>query len=178
MSRTLLAQLRDVRFADGSVAHVDLLRSDELAPDSKVFAAMVLLQDADGRYAVAYSPRRREWGMPGGWRESGESVVECVLREVLEETGLELAEESLSVWGEERFTPVSSTGRWPSAGGSMQLYRARIPSAAPDLTASEDDAVDPQWISLEEFRRLSGERFWWPLIEGVPTSASPAPPPG
>ena len=33
-----------------------------------------------------------EWGLPGGWREPGESVVECVLREVREETGLELAE--------------------------------------------------------------------------------------
>jgi 8-oxo-dGTP pyrophosphatase MutT (NUDIX family) len=176
--RTLLERLRDVQFADGSVAHVDLIRTDEPVPESRVFAAMVVLQDADGRYAVAYSPRRREWGLPGGWREAGETVVECVLREVREETGVELAEDSLTTWGEERFTPVSSTGRWPSDGGSMQLYRAQISSAAPDLRATEDDAVDPQWMSLEEFHSLSGERFWWPLIEDAPPSGSPAPPPG
>ena len=176
--RAVLARLRDVQFADGSVAHVDLVRSDQPAPEARVFAAMVVLQDADGRYAVAYSPRRREWGLPGGWREPGESVIECVLREVHEETGLELAEASLSVWGEERFTPVSSTGRWPTDGGSMQLYRAQISSAAPDLRATEDDAVDPQWMTLEEFHSRSGERFWWPLIEDAPPSGSPAPLPG
>jgi 8-oxo-dGTP pyrophosphatase MutT (NUDIX family) len=178
MSSRVLARLRAVEFADGSVAHVDLVRSDEPAPESQVFAAMVVLQDTDGRYAVAYSPRRREWGLPGGWREPGESVIECVLREVREETGLELAEASLSVWGEERFTPVSATGRWPSAGGAMQLYRAQIPSAAPDLVATEDDAVDPQWMSLDEFRGRSGERFWWPLIGDAPTAGSPARPRG
>ena len=176
--RAVLARLRDVRFADGSVAHVDLVRADEPAPESQVFAAMVVLQDADGRYAVAYSPRRREWGLPGGWREPGESVIECVLREVREETGLELAEDSLSVWGEECFSPVSATGRWPSMGGSMQLYRARVPHAVPELVATEDDALDPQWMSLTDFERLSGNRFWWPLIEGVPPSGPPARPPG
>ena len=178
MSSTVLARLREVRFADGSVANVDLVRSDEPVPESEVFAAMVVLQDADGRYAVAYSPRRREWGPPGGWREPGESVVECVLREVREETGLELAGASLTVCGEERFTPVSLTGRWPSEGGSMQLFRAQITSATPDLVATEDDAVDPQWMTVEEFRSRSGERFWWPLIEDAPPSGSPAQPPG
>ena len=49
MSSRVLARLKDVQFADGSVAHVDLVRSDEPAPESQVFAAMVVLQDADGR---------------------------------------------------------------------------------------------------------------------------------
>lgn len=177
MSRTVLARLRDVPFADGSVAHVELVRSDELAPGSEVFAAMVVLQDADDRYAVAYSPRRREWGLPGGWREPGETVLECVLREVREETGLVLSGADLAPWGQERFEP-QTPGRWPATGGAMQLYRARIDAAAPVLTATEDDAVDPQWMSLADFRRRSGERFWWPLIEDVPPSGSPARTPG
>ena len=177
MSRTVLAQLRDVAFADGSVAHVELVRSDELAPESQVFAAMVVLQDAEDRYAVVFSPRRGEWGPPGGAREQGETVLECVLREVREETGLILADEDLTPWGQERFEP-QTPGRWPVAGGAMQLYRARIRSVTPELTATEDDAVDPQWVSVEEFRNRSGGRFWWPLIEDVPPSGSPARPPG
>ncbi len=178
MSRRVLAQLRAVQFADGSVAHVDLVRSDEPAPQSTVFAAMVVLQDAAGSYAVSFSPRRCEWGPPGGWREEGESVVECVLREVREETGLVLDETLLSIWGEERFEPVSSSGRWPAGGGSMQLFRARLPSAAPPLAASEDDSVDPQWLAADEFRRRSGRRFWWPLIEEGPRSGGSARPRG
>lgn len=167
MSSTVLARLRDVRFADGSSAHVDLVRSDEPAPESQVFAAMVVLQDADDRYAVVFSPRRGEWGPPGGGREPGETVVECVLREVLEETGLVLSVDDLAPWGHERFEP-QSPGRWPAEGGALQLYRARIASAAPDLAATEDDAVDPQWMDVDEFRSRSGERFWWPLIEVAP----------
>ena len=164
MTSVVLARLTDVRFADGSVADVDLVRSDEPAQEVSVFAAMVVLQDADGRYAMVFSPRREEWGPPGGGREPGETVVECVLREVREETGLVLSADALAPWGHERFRP-RSPGRWPSEGGSMQLFRARIPTVAPDLVAVEDDAVDPQWVSVEEFRRRSGERFWWPLIE-------------
>jgi hypothetical protein len=100
-----------------------------------------------------------------------------VLREVREETGLELAGEDLVPWGQERFEP-QTPGRWPAGGGAMQLYRARVHSAAPELTATEDDAVDPQWVTVEEFRSRSGDRFWWPLIEDVPLSGSPARPPG
>ena len=165
MSSVVVARLTGVGFADGSVADVDLVRSDEPAPESEVFAAMVVLQDAEGRYAVMFSPLRGEWGPPGGGREPGETVLECVLREVHEETSLELSADDLAPWGQERFRPQTA-GRWPAEGGSLQLYRARISSAAPDLVALEDDAVDPQWMSLEEFRRRSGDRFWWPLIEG------------
>ncbi len=160
----VLARLRDVEFADGSVSHVDLVRSTEPVPEAEVFAAMVVLEEAGDRYAVVFSPRRDEWGPPGGWREEGESVVECVLREVREETGLALAAGDLVVWGHERFDPVSF-GRWPRGGGAMQLFRARLGVEAPSLVAAEADAVDPQWVSLAEFRRRSGHRFWWPLIE-------------
>lgn len=177
MTSTVLARLRDVRFADGSVAHVDLVRSDDPVPESQVFAAMVVLQDADDRYAVMFSPLREEWGPPGGGREPGETVVECVLREVREETGIDLAADDLAPWGHERFDP-QTPGRWPAAGGSLQLYRAQLPLVAPELVALEDDSVDPQWMDVEEFRRRSGERFWWPLIEETHSSGSRARSPG
>jgi 8-oxo-dGTP pyrophosphatase MutT (NUDIX family) len=177
MSSHVVARVRHVRFADGSVSHVDLVRSDEPAPEAQVFAAMVILTDADGRYAVVFSPRRGEWGPPGGGRELGETVVECVLREVREETGLLLSADALVPCGFEQFDPQTA-GRWPPEGGSIQLFRARIASSAPDLLATEPDAVDPQWVGLEDFRRRAGDRFWWPLIEDGPPSGSPARRPG
>ncbi|QGN59579.1 NUDIX domain-containing protein [Nostocoides sp. HKS02] len=124
---------------------------------------MVVVSDAVGKFIAVYSPRRAEWGSPGGWREPGESVVGCALRELAEETGVQLRPSDLRAVGFERFEPVSS-GRWPERGGSMQLFRATIAQEGTDLHASEPDAVAPAWVSPEQFAALSGSRFWWPLV--------------
>lgn len=168
MSR-LLAAVVGVTFADGSVADVELWESAELVAEAAVFAAMAVVTDSTGRYAVTYSPRRREWGVPGGWREPGESVADCVVREVREETGLRLDPAVLRPCGHEDFTPRSH-GRWPEDGGSMQLFRATVPGVGTELVAAEDDAVDPRWVSAQEFEALSSGQFWWPLVAAAMTS--------
>jgi 8-oxo-dGTP pyrophosphatase MutT (NUDIX family) len=162
-----LAFVPAATFADGSVADVELCLSTEPVPEPEVFAAMVMVGDGMGRYVVVYSPRRQEWGVPGGGREEGESVAACAVREVWEETGLRLAEGDLRAWGFERFRPVSSTGRWPPAGGVLQLFRTTCDATATDLVASEPDAVDPQWVTAEQFEALASRRFWWPLVESA-----------
>lgn len=161
---SVVARLRSVPFADGSIAHVDLVRSDLPAPPDTVFAAMVLLRDAVGRYAVVYSPRRAEWSSPGGRREDGESVAGTALREVREETGIELDSAALRAWGYERFEPVSATGRWPRLGGCLQVFQAEIDTAAPELVMGEDDVTAVRWVTPAEFESLCGDRFWWPLV--------------
>ena len=162
----LIAALRDVRFADGSVADVDLVRDAEPAPAADVFAATVVVASDDGRYAVVYSPRRKEWSVPGGWREVGETVRACAVREVWEESGLRLDEGGLVPVGYERFAPVSLHGRWPDGGGLMQLFRVQVPGGD-ELVAALDDAVDPCWLTAGQFKGRCGERFWWPLVEAV-----------
>jgi 8-oxo-dGTP diphosphatase len=37
---------------------------------------------------LIHRPHRRDWSLPKGKREPGESAVDCALREVQEETGL------------------------------------------------------------------------------------------
>lgn len=164
---SLVARLRYVELADGSVMHVDLHTATTLAEEESVFAALVVLTDLNGDYAVVFSPRRAEWGPPGGGREPGEGVLDCVLREVREETGLLLDPDALVVLGQERFVPVSISGRWPARGGVLQLFGATVDGSSPPLVASEADATDPQWVSYRRFRELAGDRFWWPLIEAT-----------
>jgi 8-oxo-dGTP pyrophosphatase MutT (NUDIX family) len=161
---SLLQRVEGATFADGSVADVELWLADETAPEPEVFAAMVVLRDSAGQWCTVWSPRRQEWSIPGGGREPGESVAECAMREVMEEVGVALVPGQLKPVGYERFSPVSGHGSWPPGGGAMQLYAARLTVAAPALVATEDDAVDPQWISLREFERRAGDRFWWPLV--------------
>jgi 8-oxo-dGTP pyrophosphatase MutT (NUDIX family) len=159
----LLASVPGATFADGSVADVELWESTETVPEATVFAAMAVVADTAGRYVAVYSPRRQEWGVPGGWREPGETVVECVVREVWEETGLRLDPADLQPCGHEDLSPRTA-GVWPAEGGSMQLYRITIPATGPDLVAHETDAVDPRWVTAQEYAQLSADRFWWPLV--------------
>jgi ADP-ribose pyrophosphatase YjhB (NUDIX family) len=160
---TGVARIRGVRFADDSVADVDLVRSGRWAPEQWVFAVMAVLRDGQGRYAAVYSPRREEWSVPGGKRETGETVAECAQREVREETGLEVPLSALEPWGYERFTPRTA-GRWPPGGGVLQVLTATLPTAAGTLVAAEPDAVDPRWVTPAEFEDLAGRQFWWPLV--------------
>jgi 8-oxo-dGTP pyrophosphatase MutT (NUDIX family) len=162
----LVARLPDVGFADGSRAAVDLVLSDAPAPDAEVFAALVFVQDRAGRFAVVYSPRRAEWASPGGWREDGEAVIETVVREVLEETGLELPAAALAPCAYERLRPLTP-GRWPDGGGCLQVYRTRLDADAPDIGGSADDVIDWRWVTMDEFEALCGAAFWWPLVVAV-----------
>jgi 8-oxo-dGTP pyrophosphatase MutT (NUDIX family) len=162
----LLAHVPGTAFADGSVADVELWLGTEEATGDEVFAALVVLGDDAGRLAVVWSPRRREWSVPGGWREEGESPREAAVREVAEETGVRLDATSLLPCGREVFHPRGPGGRWPAGGGVLQLYRADVPSGRA-IASSMDDAVDARWVTVDELAVLAADRFWWPLVAAV-----------
>lgn len=161
-----LASLPEVGFADGSRAAVELVLSDVAAPAEEVFAALVFLRDRSGRFAVVYSPRRQEWASPGGGREEGETPRQTVVREVLEETGLVLDAEALRPCGVERFTPLTP-GRWPQAGGCLQVFQTRVDADAPPMRASADDVTGWRWVSFLELEALCGSAFWWPMAAAL-----------
>jgi 8-oxo-dGTP pyrophosphatase MutT (NUDIX family) len=161
-----VAALPAVAFADGSRAAVELVLAETAAPDADVFAALVFLQDRSGRFAVVYSPRRQEWASPGGGREADESARHTVVREVLEETGLELGARDLVPCGYERFTPLTA-GRWPDRGGVLQVFHTRLGQDAPPLGGDADDVTDRRWVTLTEFEELCGSAFWWPMAAAL-----------
>lgn len=60
---------------------------DAPTPNSIKPAAAVALFDAEGRVLMLRRKDNEKWTMPGGTLEFGESLVDCAIREVLEETG-------------------------------------------------------------------------------------------
>lgn len=165
MSR-LLARVGDATPAPGSRASVELWLSTVAAAEDLVFAAMVLLDDGHGRYAVAFSPRREEWGAPGGWREEGESVADCAVREVLEETGVQVPPADLRPVGYEIFDPPPNRPGAPDGRHCLQVFRARAEGSG-RLASSEPDAIDPAWVTELRLEELCGRQFWWPLVDEV-----------
>ncbi len=161
-----VARVPSMVFPDGTTASVDLIASDRLIDRPGVFAAMVFVQDVDGRFALVHSPRRDSWGSPGGWLEAGEPAAVGAVREVAEETGLVLAERDLTPCAYERFEITGAVlGRWLPGRSYLQVFRAQLAAAGPVLTASEDDVDGWQWVDWVQLEALCGDEFWWPLAE-------------
>ena len=73
-----------------------------MQPEPDVHKATVLrpsvsaiLRDGDGRILLQRRSDNGRWGLPGGSVEIGESVGEAIMREVREETGLDVEVERL-----------------------------------------------------------------------------------
>ena len=106
---------------------------------------------------VGLPPR---WITPGGGIDEGESVIQAAMRELAEETGLEVSPEALGelIWVTE--------GRWDWADGQNyhtfvdHFYLLQIQDFALDIsgwTADEHrDVVEHRWWSLDDLKQ-SGE---------------------
>lgn len=97
------------------------------------------------------------WGIPGGARDSHESVLEAAVREAKEETGID----SDHVQPIQTFSDVH--GNW--------RYDTVIAYATDDLTAHElnDESHEVRWVDIEKVSELtlhpSFENSWPALLE-------------
>lgn len=66
-----------------------IARSRLGGPDTR--GVLVIAVDDADRVLLVKARYRRSWSLPGGWVDPGETFVEAALREVAEETGVELA---------------------------------------------------------------------------------------
>jgi ADP-ribose pyrophosphatase YjhB (NUDIX family) len=89
-------------------------------------------------------PRQGEWSIPGGTQELGETVRETALREIMEETGLAIANLKL-------IDVVDAFGKHPD--GSLRTQWTLVDFRA-DWTAGEPraggDAAEARWVALSE----------------------------
>jgi mutator protein MutT len=95
-------------------------------------------------------PLKGEWSLPGGAVEVGETLADALVREVREETALEVVVGPvLGVLDSIRHDP----------GGRAEYhyiiidYACRIPTGASVVAARGTDAADVRWVPLEELDR-------------------------
>ncbi|HYD32337.1 MAG TPA: NUDIX hydrolase [Azospirillaceae bacterium] len=89
-------------------------------------------------------PRKGQWGLPGGAQEVGETLFDCAVREVLEETGLHVRPYGV-------VTAIDSVTR--DAAGAVRFHYTIVEVAA-ECDGGDpvpgDDADAARWVSLEE----------------------------
>ena len=108
---------------------------------SFMVGAMALIQDERGNILVLEHTYRRQvpWGLPGGWLKHAETPEAGLVREVLEETGLNVAVETLlaaDFWGNDQLD---------------LLYRCRIVSGSYSAT---DETISHRWVGVRELPEL------------------------
>lgn len=106
-----------------------------------VHAAGAIALDARSRLLVVRRgnpPALGSWSLPGGRVEPGEPLEDCVVREVREETGLEVAVIRL----------VGVVER-PFDGGTYRIHDFLVEVRGGDLAAA-DDAEDARWMGRAE----------------------------
>lgn len=140
--------------------------------DNPAVTTYAFIGDADGRYLAlrrAHPPCAGEWDMPGGFVEAGEAPADAILREVREETGLDV--ELLGVIG--AYSSVyGETGRHTVDIG----FHARLRGPA-TVTLSEEKS-DAGWFALAELPApaFAGERAGLADLKASPPSwTSPSP---
>ena len=124
--------------ADPSVPGVDPVRRPELAVGAIAVDDGALLLIRRGR-----GPGLGRWSLPGGRVEWGETMAQALVREVLEETGIECIVGELVGWVE-RMADAHHFAIFDFVVTPMSLH---------DPVAG-DDAEEARWVPLEDVESL------------------------
>jgi len=122
--------------------------STEGQPERIQPAARAVMLDNAGRVLLIRREDNHMWGLPAGGMEPGESVTDCMKREVWEETGLEVVlAEAFAIYSEPRFMH-------PTLPVQLLTVGYRVTEWNGTLVSETDETLDARWFTLEELRNL------------------------
>lgn len=116
----------------------------EAADRTRIPCVGAVICDDPGRLLLilrGHEPGKGLWSIPGGRIEPGETAEQAVVREVREETGLDVT-----------CGPLLGTAELPGLDGAIvdiRDYRAFLTPGSAEATAG-DDAADVRWVSCAE----------------------------
>ena len=125
---------------------------------STILTNLCLIEDTSTNKVVLQyrSPEKTHWSgyaFPGGHIEEGESLVESVIREVYEETGLTIADPKL----------VAVKDWEPDEGGRYIVFCYKATEFTGQLRSSEEGEVS--WVPKDQLEKLDLSYDMLPLLE-------------
>lgn len=122
--------------------------------------ARSLVRDDDGRFLLIKRSDNGHWALPAGAMELGESIAECAIREVREESGLTATEVTLfALFSGAEYTSTNMFG------DSYQVFSHafRVDAWRGDLQRVTDETTDARFLTPDEFDTLDA-----PIARSVP----------
>lgn len=135
-------------------------------------AAKMLMIDPEDRYLIMYRRDHPTFGedpdLPGGTMEDGETMLEAVLREVAEETGVGVDEGSAK--------ELYSGTEYSAHGTLYALFVARL-DARPEITMSWEHS-SYEWLTKDAFiqKARSANDTYMHMVADVITQRVGTPP--
>ena len=125
---------------------------------STILTNLCLIEDTSTNKVVLQyrSPEKTHWSgyaFPGGHIEEGESLVESVIREVYEETGLTIADPKL----------VAVKDWEPDEGGRYIVFCYKATEFTGQLRSSDEGEVS--WVEKDQLEKLDLSYDMLPLLE-------------
>lgn len=123
---------------------------DAPTPNSVVPAAVGFVTDENGRLLLQHRVDNGLWALPGGTHEFGESIVQTVVREIAEETGLQVEIDSLvGLYTDPRHLVAYSDGEVRQQ--FTLSFRTRLIGGTLE---PDDESHELRWVSRDQLDEL------------------------
>lgn len=131
--------------------HRDIVAALIFSKDGKLFQGM-----KDPRGGGVYS---NCWHIPGGGIDDAEDQIEALIREIREETGINVSPESLELIDDkgtgESEKILKATGEKVLCQMKFNVYKTTLDQNAEEVLVSlDDDLIKYQWSDLSELKNL------------------------
>lgn len=126
-------------------------------PMASVTADMGVLRRAeDGRFEILLIKRKNEpykdcWALPGGFMEMNETLEKCAIRELKEETGIEVDRA-------EFIDLLDAVERDPRGRVISAVFKSYAPEGA--VAVANDDAIEIGWFKNGQLPPLAFDHKW------------------
>ena len=148
----------DIYDKDKKVTGRTMKRNDwTMKPGEFHLTVLGVLQNEEGKYLITQRVMTKSWA-PGWWEVSGggvragESSEEAVRREVLEETGIDVA-------GAEGGLQFTYSRENPDEGDNyfVDIYKYRLDFSKEDVKVQEEEVLDCKLATLDEIKELAAQ---------------------
>ncbi len=129
----------------------DIVSALIFSKDGKLFQGMKDPKDG-GVYADC-------WHIPGGGIDDGEKKIPALIREIKEETGIDISTNSIELVDDsgtgESEKILKETGERVLCTMNFNVYKVVLDQGAEDIVVSlDDDLVTYKWVDLDDLKDL------------------------